>query len=354
MQTVKINPANTKSARASVLVVYTGGTFGMVYDAKNKQLVTFDFSQILDLMPEMARLDIEITFVSLPVVIDSSNMNPVIWGQIAQIIYENYALYDGFVILHGTDTMAYTASALSYMLQNLGKSVILTGAQLPIGVARTDARENLMTSLELAAEQHNDLCAIPEVAIYFNAQLLRGNRTKKKESSQLNAFRSENYPVLAEAGVTIEFNWPYIKRYISSSSFTINTNFDTRVAILKIFPGINQTVVRALLNAPDLRGVILETFGAGNAPTDPWFLEEIRLAIERRLVLFNVSQCDGGRVSQGFYQTSRYLGEVGVVSGGDITVEAAITKLMFCLGQSLDNEVVKLKLSQPIAGEMSV
>lgn len=354
MQTVKINPANTKSARASILVVYTGGTFGMVYDAKNKQLVTFDFSQILDLMPEMARLDIEITFVSLPVVIDSSNMNPVIWGQIAQIIYENYALYDGFVILHGTDTMAYTASALSYMLQNLGKSVILTGAQLPIGVARTDARENLMTSLELAAEQHNDLCAIPEVAIYFNAQLLRGNRTKKKESSQLNAFRSENYPVLAEAGVTIEFNWPYIKRYISSSSFTINTNFDTRVAILKIFPGINQTVVRALLNAPDLRGVILETFGAGNAPTDPWFLEEIRLATERRLVLFNVSQCDGGRVSQGFYQTSRYLGEVGVVSGGDITVEAAITKLMFCLGQSLDNEVVKLKLSQPIAGEMSV
>ena len=354
MQTVKINPANTKSARASVLVVYTGGTFGMVYDAKNKQLVTFDFSQILDLMPEMARLDIEITFVSLPVVIDSSNMNPVIWGQIAQIIYENYALYDGFVILHGTDTMAYTASALSYMLQNLGKSVILTGAQLPIGVARTDARENLMTSLELAATQRDGFCAVPEVAIYFNAQLLRGNRAKKKESSQLNAFRSENYPVLAEAGVTIEFNWPYIKRYISSSSFTINTSFDTRVAILKIFPGINQTVVRALLNAPDLRGVILETFGAGNAPTDPWFLEEIRLATERGMVLFNVSQCDGGRVSQGFYQTSRYLGEVGVVSGGDITVEAAITKLMFFLGQSLDNEVVKLKLSQPIAGEMSV
>ena len=353
MQTIKINPANTKPARASILVVYTGGTFGMVYDTKNKQLIPFDFSQILDLMPEMARLDIEIAFTSLQTVIDSSNMNPTIWAQIAQIIYENYAHYDGFVVLHGTDTMAYTASALSYMFLNLGKSVILTGAQLPIGVARTDARENLMTSLELAATQRDGFCAVPEVAIYFNAQLLRGNRAKKKESSQLNAFRSENYPVLAEAGVTIEFNWPYIKRYQFSNDFQINTSCDTRVAILKIFPGINQSAVRAVLGAPDLRGVIIETFGAGNAPTELWFLKEIKLAIERGMVLFNVSQCDGGRVSQGYYQTSRFLGEVGVVSGGDITIEAAITKLMFCLGQSPDNEIVKLKLLNLIAGEMS-
>ena len=337
-----------------MLVVYTGGTFGMVYDAKSKALIPFDFSQVLELVPEILRLDINIKFISLPTVIDSSNMNPEIWGQMAQIIFENYYLYDGFVVLHGTDTMAYSASALSFMLQNLDKPVIFTGAQLPIGVARTDARENLMTSLELAAAQANGRPAVPEVAIYFNAQLLRGNRAKKKESSQLNAFRSENYPVLAEAGVTIEFNWPYIKKHVDSAPFQINTRFDTRVGILKLFPGIGRAVVRAVLETPGLRGVILETFGAGNAPTEPWFLEEIALAIGRGTVLFNVSQCDGGRVTQGYYQTSRFLGEVGVVSGGDITLEAAITKLMFCLGQNPDNEAVKALLVSPIAGEVTI
>lgn len=351
-KTVKINPALPNRPRASVLVIYTGGTLGMVFEKGN--LVPFDFEQILDKLPEIKRLDFEITFTSLEEIMDSSNMRPEVWAEIANLIQRNYAFYDSFVILHGTDTMAYTASALSFMLQNLHKPVILTGAQLPIGVARTDARENIITALEIAAAQTNGQPLVPEVCIYFQNYLLRGNRAKKKESSQFNAFRSENYPALAEVGVTIEYNLPYIASYRAEAPFGIQTQLDANVAILKLFPGMTQNVVRSVLSIQGLRGVVLETFGAGNAPTLPWFLHELKEATERGIVMLNVSQCDGGRVMQGRYQTSSWFDKIGVVSGGDITTEAAITKMMWILGQETDNDIIRQCLSQPLAGEMSL
>ncbi|WP_028666967.1 asparaginase [Runella zeae] len=351
-KTVKINPALPNRPRASVLVIYTGGTLGMVFEKGN--LVPFDFEQILDKLPEIKRLDFEITFTSLEEIMDSSNMRPEVWAEIANLIQRNYAFYDSFVILHGTDTMAYTASALSFMLQNLHKPVILTGAQLPIGVARTDARENIITALEIAAAQTDGQPLVPEVCIYFQNYLLRGNRAKKKESSQFNAFRSENYPALAEVGVTIEYNRPYIASYRTDAPFGVQAQLDANVAILKLFPGMTQNVVRSVLSISGLRGVVLETFGAGNAPTLPWFLHELKEATERGIIILNVSQCDGGRVMQGRYQTSSWFDKIGVVSGGDITTEAAITKMMWILGQETDHNLIRQRLSQPLAGEMSL
>lgn len=350
-KTVKINPILPNRPRASVLVIYTGGTLGMVYE--KGQLVPFDFEQILDKLPEIKRLDFEITFTSLEEILDSSNMRPDVWAEIARLVQRHYDFYDSFVILHGTDTMAYTASALSFMLQNLGKPVILTGAQLPIGVARTDARENIITALEIAAAQFNGCPLVPEVCIYFQNVLLRGNRAKKKETSQFNAFRSDNYPPLAEVGVTIEYNFPYIATPNSDLLFQVQAQLDENVAILKLFPGITQNVVRSTLEITGLRGVVLETFGAGNAPTLPWFLHELKEATERGIVILNVSQCDGGRVMQGRYQTSTWFDKIGVVSGGDITTEAAITKMMWTLNQETDIEHIKQRLASPLVGEMS-
>jgi len=273
------------------------------------------------------------------------------------------------VILHGTDTMAYTASALSFMLCNLHKPVILTGAQLPIGVARTDARENFITALEIAAAvdtaavdaaavdivtPENNQPMVPEVCVYFNSALLRGNRSTKQESVHFNAFHSENYPHLAMAGVRIEYNRPFIRPYEPDRDLTVHTSMDPNVAILKLFPGITEPVVRAILDMPGLRGVVLETFGAGNAPTAQWFSAALKNAIDRGTILFNVSQCEGGRVTQGQYQTSTRLQEIGVVSGTDITTEAAITKLMFLLGHESDPARLRQRLGEPMCGEMSV
>ena len=353
-KTVRINPISPEPPRASVLVIYTGGTLGMVYDTKGKQLVPFEFEQIIERVPEIRRLDFEITFVTLYDPIDSSNMSPELWAEIASIIYKNYAAYQSFVILHGTDTMAYTASALSFMLEGLNKPVILTGAQLPIGIARSDARENFITALEIAAatDAYNNP-VLGEVCIYFNSVLLRGNRAKKKESSEFNAFHSENYPILATAGVHIEYNRPYIAPIQSDQPLKLHTRLDPRVTFLKVFPGITPEVVRSIFRIKDLRGVVLESFGAGNAPTSSWFLEEIRLAIERNLLIFNVSQCDGGKVTQGQYQSSKFLQQVGVLSGSDLTAEAAITKMMFVLGQSNDLDTCRAMLTTSLRGEMS-
>lgn len=353
-QTVHINPALPNKPRVSVLVIYTGGTLGMVYERKTGQLIPFNFEQVLDRVPEIHRLDFEITLLTLHDIIDSSNMKPAIWVELAQIIRLNYEQYDSFVILHGTDTMAYTASALSFMLQHLSKPVILTGAQLPIGVARTDARENFITALEIAAAQQDGRPIVPEVCVYFNSVLLRGNRATKQESVHFNAFHSENYPHLAMAGVRIEYNLPFIRPFSDDQLFTIRTALDSNVTILKLFPGITQQVTEAILTIPGLRGVVLETFGAGNAPTDSWFLQALKEATDRGTVLFNVSQCEGGRVTQGQYQTSNRLQQIGVVSGTDITTEAAITKLMVVLGDTTDIEVIRQRLAEPIAGEMSL
>lgn len=351
-RTVHINPALPNQPRSSVLVIYTGGTLGMVYDRHNDQLVPFDFEQILDRVPEIRRLDFELTVITLNHLIDSSDMHPTIWIDLGRIILKNYQDYDSFVILHGTDTMAYTASALSYLLEGLNKPVILTGAQLPIGVARTDARENFITALEIAAAQQDGKPLVPEVCIYFNSLLLRGNRAKKKESVHFNAFQSENYPHLAMAGVRIEYNTPFIAPYHPEATLRLHEKMDTNVVVLPLFPGISELVMDSVLHIPGLRGVVLETFGAGNAPTSPWFLDSLKRALDAGLVLFNVSQCDGGRVTQGRYQTSKLLERIGVVSGADITMEAAITKMMFVLAQESDGQVIRKRLGEPICGEM--
>ena len=363
----------------SVLVIYTGGTFGMVYEPQADQLIPFDFERVFERLPELHRLDLDITLITLPVIIDSSNMKPAVWIELAQLIEANYQQYDSFVILHGTDTMAYTASALSFMLEGLNKPVMLTGAQLPIGAPRTDARENFITALEIAAAVDSvavDTTAVdaanvemtelstvrqplvPEVCIYFNSLLLRGNRSTKQESVQFNAFSSENYPHLATAGVSIDYNRPYIRPYQPGQTLRIRTELNPNVTILKLFPGITQPVVESILESPALRGVVLETFGAGNAPTDNWFLNALKRAIDRGILIINVSQCEGGRVTQGRYQTSKYLEQIGVVSGADITSEAAITKLMVLLGQEPDRDSAAMsrlqkRLARPMMGEMS-
>lgn len=353
-KTVRINLTQPQSDRPSVLVIYTGGTFGMVYEPQAGQLVPFDFGQVVNRLPELTRLTFDITLLSLARIIDSSNMKPAVWVELAHIIRDNYDQYDSFVILHGTDTMAYTASALSFMLAGLNKPVILTGAQLPIGVARSDARENFITALEIAAAvDTGSRPIVPEVCVYFNSLLLRGNRATKRESVQFNAFASENYPHLATAGVSIDYNRPFIQPWQPGQPLSLRTKLDPNVTILKLFPGITQPVVESIVNIRNLRGIVLETFGAGNAPTDDWFLDTLKGAIDRGVLVFNVSQCEGGRVTQGQYQTSKQLLQIGVVSGADITTEAAITKLMVLLGQEKDNQRLRTLLAQPLSGEMS-
>lgn len=338
----------------SVLMIYTGGTLGMVFDRESKSLKAFEFKEIQKNVPEMERLDFELSILPLEKPFDSSNVSPKIWQQLAGLIVENYQDFDAFVILHGTDTMAYTASALSFILDGLNKPVVLTGAQLPIGVARSDARENLITALEIAADQHTGKPIVSEVAIYFNNRLLRGNRSKKLESSQFNAFDSENYPFLGEVGVTVEYGFPYLKPYEAEAVLKPKFKMDKNVIILKLFPGICKKMIASILEIPGLKGVVLETFGAGNAPTDDWFINLVQQAINKGIFIYNVSQCTGGRVMQGHYETSRILQEIGVISGSDITTEAAVTKLMFLLGQNYTHQEITEKLKQSLAGEMSV
>lgn len=336
-----------------VLVIYTGGTLGMIFDNKSQSLVPFDFKQIPDNLPEITRLDFEITVLTFDKLLDSSNIKPQNWLEISEIIQKFYDSFDAFVILHGTDTMAYTASALSFMLKGLNKPVILTGAQLPIGVARTDAKENFITALEISIAKKNGQSIINEVCIYFNSVLLRGNRSRKHESVQFDAFVSENYPPLATVGVTIDYNWPYLKPKNENPKLTVLKDLNENVIFLKLFPGISKSFINTILNIPNLKGVVLETYGSGNAPTDGWFLDALKNAIESEILFINVSQCIGGKVMQGAYQTSRFLEEIGVVSGEEISSEAAITKLMVVLGKRLSfNESLEL-LKHNLAGEIA-
>lgn len=340
------------SVKRKVLLIYTGGTIGMVQDPVTGSLRPFDFSQLTANIPELLKFDVELNSVSFEKPLDSSNMTPEIWAEIALIIEKNYDLADGFVILHGSDTMAYTASALSFMLENLNKPVVLTGSQLPIGVIRTDGKENLITAIEIASSYENGRPVVPEVCIYFEYELYRGNRTHKFNSEHFDAFKSPNYPVLAEAGVKIQYDRHAIREY-TSRGLKVHQMFDNNIAVLKIFPGIHKNVVDAVINVKGLKALVIETFGSGNAPSTGWFIDTLREAIARGITVLNITQCNTGSVVQGRYETSRLLEKAGVVSGNDMTVEAATTKLMHLLGKGLKGDTLKEQLLRSIAGELT-
>ncbi len=325
----------------------------MVQDPENGSLVPIDFRHITDHVPELRKFGYDLHSISFDPVKDSSNIDPGVWIKMAEIIEESYNDFDGFVVLHGTDTMAYTASALSFMLENLGKPVILTGSQLPIGLLRTDGRENLITAIDIAAARENDLPAVPEVCIYFDNKLTRGNRTTKMSAEHFDAFYSPNYHTLAEVGLHLKYFKDLISYPSKEKKLIVHKSFDTNVAILKLFPGINRKLVKAVIKTEGLRGLIIETFGSGNAPTYQWFLDDLKQFIDNGGIILNVTQCQGGSVEMGLYETSRQMLAAGVVSGRDITSEASVTKLMHLLGRFSSKDKIVESLNRSLAGEIS-
>ena len=340
----------------TILLIYTGGTIGMKQDPDTLALKPFNFNQILEEVPELKKFGCKIDTLSFDPVIDSSDVQPEFWVKLATIIKENYSAYDGFVVLHGTDTMSFTASALSFMFENLAKPVVLTGSQLPIGMLRTDGKENLISSIEIAsAADSNGNPMVPEVCIYFESQLYRGNRTTKYNAENFRAFRSANHPVLADVGIHIKYN-PALIRYPENpgKELKVSEKLCTDVAVLKIFPGITPAVVDAILNMEGLKGVVLETFGSGNAPTADWFVNRIKDAVHRGIIVLNVSQCHAGKVDMDAYATGVALKKEGVISGFDSTTEAALTKMFFVLGQTGCKEEIKKLLESNLRGEITI
>ncbi len=338
----------------NILVIYTGGTIGMIQDPTTGSLVPFDFDNVYEHIPMLKLYNCNIVFKNFLPLIDSSNVKPEFWVDLVKSIHKNYERYDGFVVLHGSDTMAYTASALSFMLENLNKPVVLTGSQLPLGVIRTDGRENIINAIEVASAYEDNAPLVPEVVVCFENKIYRGNRTHKNNAENFEAFVSSNYPFLGEAGVHIKYN----KEIIMSPNYKrlkVHTNLNNDIAILKLFPGINESTVSAILNIKGLKAVILETYGSGNAPTNDWFINLLSEAIEKGVIIVNVTQCKGGgAVELGKYETSLKLGEIGVIGGSDITTEAAVTKLMFLLGTSKTKKEIELLIQRPLRGEITI
>ena len=344
-----------KGQKASILLIYTGGTIGMKEDPVLQALTPFDFSQILDEVPELGKFAYRIDSYTFDPIIDSSDVEPSLWISLVRLIEERYDDYDGFVILHGTDTMAYSASTLSFMLEGLTKPVIFTGSQLPIGTPRTDGKENLISSVEIAAAKDDEGHAlVPEVCICFDNVLIRGNRSRKFNSDNFRAFRSEDHPPLAEAGISIRYNSALIRKPVSWDERPLfHTKLDTRVSILKIHPGITPGVVRDILLGEDTRAVIIETYGAGNAPSKDWFVSIVREASEKGKILLNVTQCVAGKVNMDLYATGKSLKAAGVINGYDSTTESALGKLFYLLGVFETNEEVKAGLEMDLRGEIS-
>ncbi len=341
--------------KARILIIYTGGTIGMIEDPVSHTLKPFDFSHLIDNVPKIKMLDYAIEHIQFNPPIDSSDMNPEHWEQIARQIEHHYDAFDGFVVLHGTDTMSYTASALSFMLENLNKPVIITGSQLPIGEVRTDGEENLITALQIAAATTEDgQSMVQEVAILFENYLWRGNRSTKMSADNFNAFKSNNYPQLAKIGLGIHFQEEALWRLPYKRPLNVQCKMDKSVMFVDIFPGITEPVLRHQLSTPGIKGIVLKTYGAGNAPTHQWFNDAIHDAVERGIVIYNVTQCVNGGVHDRRYYSGDRLASAGVISGHDITSEAAITKMMFLFGLGLSPEDVKRALLTSLCGEVTI
>ena len=338
--------------KPNILLIYTGGTIGMIKDSETGALENFNFNDLLEYIPELNLLDCNISSKSFSKPIDSSNMKPSNWVEIGTIVEENYESYDGFVILHGSDTMSYTASALSFMLENLSKPVIFTGSQLPIGDLRTDAKENLITSIQIASLIEKNQPVIQEVGVYFEYKLYRANRTTKINAEHFEAFDSPNYPPLIISGVNLFVNYDFLLKPKKNKKLVVHKFFEPNVLLVKLFPGINEKMINHILSTPNLKGVIFETYGSGNLTNEKWFLKALKIIIDKNIPVINVTQCVGGSVDMNIYSTNILYRNIGIISGKDITTEAAVTKLMLMLGQNISANNFKTKFETSLIGEM--